>query len=62
MHVLQAASAGGHETVVRLLLKRGVDADAKLGHYGSALQATSTGGHQDVIRLLTDKSELFSSI
>jgi hypothetical protein len=54
-NALQAASAGGHETVVRLLLKKGADANAQGGYYGNALQAASAGGHETVVRLLLEK-------
>ena len=49
---LQAASARGHEAVVRLLLEKDVDVNAEGGYYGTALQAASAGGHEAVVRLL----------
>ncbi|OAL01666.1 hypothetical protein IQ06DRAFT_246464, partial [Phaeosphaeriaceae sp. SRC1lsM3a] len=45
-NALQAASSGGHEAVVRLLLDAGADVNAQGGHYGNALQAASSGGHE----------------
>ena len=38
---LQAASAEGHETVVKLLMENKADVNAQGGQYGSALQAAS---------------------
>jgi Ankyrin repeat len=36
-NALQAASAGGYEQVVKLLLKNGADVNAYSGEYGNAL-------------------------
>jgi hypothetical protein len=36
-HVFQAASAAGHDTVVRLLLEKGADITAQFGYYGNGL-------------------------
>jgi ankyrin repeat protein len=41
-NTLQAASFGGYESVVRLLLDWGMDVNAQCGHYGSALHAASS--------------------
>ncbi|KAH0556063.1 hypothetical protein GP486_005995, partial [Trichoglossum hirsutum] len=51
---LQAASASGYNAIVRLLLERGADTDAKGGQYGSALQAASAGGYDATVRLLME--------
>ncbi|KAI1583619.1 ankyrin repeat and SAM domain containing protein 6, partial [Pyrenophora tritici-repentis] len=52
---IQAASAAGHEAVVKLLLDKGA-ANAQGGYYyGSALQAASARGHEAVAKLLLDK-------
>jgi hypothetical protein len=40
-NALQAASFGGHEKVVALLLEKSAAVDAQGGHYGKALQAAS---------------------
>jgi hypothetical protein len=54
-NALQAASIGGHEAVVRLLLDKGADVNAQGGEYGNALQAASVEGREVVVRLLLDK-------
>jgi ankyrin repeat protein len=41
----EAASAGGEQEVVQLLLDHGTDVNAQGSHYGTALQAASTQGH-----------------
>ncbi|SLM39321.1 P-loop containing nucleoside triphosphate hydrolase [Lasallia pustulata] len=51
-NALQAASHGGHESVVQLLLKNEADVNAQGGKYGSALQAASFDGHESVVQLL----------
>lgn len=52
---LVAASLGGHDKVVQLLLDKGAEVNAQGGSYGNALQAASEGGHDKVVRLLLDK-------
>jgi ankyrin repeat protein len=52
---LQVASYCGHEAVVRLLLEKGAEVNAKGGPYGTALQAASYSGHEAVVRLLLEK-------
>lgn len=49
---LQAASRGGHEKVVQLLLNPGADVNAQGGTYGSALQAASSKGYEKVVQIL----------
>jgi ankyrin repeat protein len=51
-NALQAASDGGHDTSIRLLLEAGADVNAQGGFYSNALQAASVGGHDTSIRLL----------
>jgi ankyrin repeat domain-containing protein 50 len=51
-NVLQAASWGGHEKVVQILMNAGADVHAQGGYYGNALQAASRGGHEKVIQIL----------
>ena len=52
---LHAASLGGHETIVTMLLEKGADVNAQGGFYGNALQAASSGGHDQVVQMLLDK-------
>ncbi|KAJ7897905.1 ectomycorrhiza-induced ankyrin-domain/NACHT-domain-containing protein [Mycena olivaceomarginata] len=54
-NALQAASAGGHDAVVRELLAKGADVIAQGGEYGNALQAASARGHDAVVRELLAK-------
>lgn len=49
---LQAASAAGHQQVVKLLLQAGADVNMQGGVYGNALRAASLQGHEHVVRLL----------
>jgi hypothetical protein len=48
---LQAASRGGHEKVVQVLLDHGVDANIQGGFHGTALQAASIGGYEKVVQV-----------
>ena len=52
---LHAASLGGHEKIVTMLLNKGADVNAQGGLYGSALQAASVEGHDQVVSMLLDK-------
>jgi hypothetical protein len=54
-NALQAASVGGDELVVKLLLDKGANANAQGGDYGNALQAASLRGHEAIVRMLFDK-------
>ena len=54
-NALQAASSGGHEAIVKLLLEKGADVNAQGGEYGNALQAASSGGHEATVKLLVDR-------
>jgi ankyrin repeat protein len=54
-NALQAASSGGHEVIVKLLLEKGADVNAQGGEYGNALQAASSGGHEVIVKLLLEK-------
>ncbi|KAL8875972.1 MAG: hypothetical protein Q9198_005748, partial [Flavoplaca austrocitrina] len=53
--ILHAASLGGHEFIVQILLKKGADVNAQGGRYGNALQAASRGGHDRVVQILLEK-------
>jgi ankyrin repeat protein len=57
-NALQAASSGGHEAIVKLLLEKGADVNAQGGDYGNALQAASSEGHEAIVKLLLEKSKL----
>ncbi|KAK4119594.1 hypothetical protein N657DRAFT_537577, partial [Parathielavia appendiculata] len=54
-NALQAASARGHQEIVKLLLDKGAEVNKQGGYYGNALQAASARGHQDIVKLLLDK-------
>ena len=54
-NALQAASFGGHEKVVQMLLDQGADVNAQGGEYGNALQAASVKGHEKVVQMLLDQ-------
>ena len=54
-NALQAASYGGHEEVVKLLVEKGADFNAQGGYYGNALHAASFGGHEKVVKLLVEE-------
>ena len=45
-NALEAASAGGHQEVVRTLLAKGADLNARGGYHGTALHAAVTGGNE----------------
>ncbi|KAF8160167.1 ankyrin repeat-containing domain protein [Pholiota molesta] len=52
---LQAASHGGHEAVVKLLVEQGADVNAQGGYYSNALQAASaswTHSDKEIVKLL----------
>jgi len=46
------ASAGGHDTVVQILLDKGADINAEGGYYGNALRAASARGYDKVVQML----------
>ncbi|KAI0454305.1 hypothetical protein F5B21DRAFT_504410 [Xylaria acuta] len=54
-YALQAASLGGHEKIVQLLLEKGAEVNAQGGCYDSALQAASLGGHEKTVQLLLEE-------
>lgn len=54
-NALQAASYGGHQEIVKLLLDHGADVNAQGGYYGNALHAASLRGHQGIVKLLLDQ-------
>jgi ankyrin repeat protein len=54
-NALQAASVGGHNWIVELLLGKGADINAQAEKYGSALQAASAEGNDRIVELLLGK-------
>jgi len=53
--ILHAASAGGHEKIVQILLNKKADVNAQGGAYGTALTAASAGGHEKIVQILLNK-------
>ena len=53
--ILNAASAGGHDKVVQMLLEKGAEVNAQGGAYGNALQAASIRGYKNVVQILLEK-------
>ncbi|KZP27087.1 ankyrin, partial [Athelia psychrophila] len=53
-NALQAASEGGRDAIVRLLLDKGADVNAQGSFYGNALQAASYEGHDEIVRSLLE--------
>ena len=51
---LQAASLGGHEKIVQMLLNKRADVNAQGGEHGNALQAASSRGYQKVVTMLLE--------
>ncbi|KAA8913655.1 ankyrin repeat-containing domain protein, partial [Sphaerosporella brunnea] len=51
---LQAASFGGHEAVVRLLLDNKANANSQGGRYQNALMAAATRKHHKIVKMLLD--------
>jgi ankyrin repeat protein len=51
---LLEASLIGHEEIVKILIQRGADVNAKGGVYDTALQAAASSGHGGIVRLLLD--------
>ncbi|KAJ5263817.1 hypothetical protein N7478_011422 [Penicillium angulare] len=49
---LQAASFGGHESVVHILLGAGANVNAQGGEYGNALQAAVCGERPEIVQIL----------
>ena len=53
-NALYAASARGHEQVVKTLLNAGAEVNAQGRYYGNALQAASARGHEQIVKMLLD--------
>jgi ankyrin repeat protein len=53
-NALQAASAGGYEKIVQILLDAGAEINTQCGRYGNALQAASHRGHEKILQMLLD--------
>jgi ankyrin repeat protein len=56
-NALRAASIGGHESVVRLLLDKGADIKAQTELCGDDLHAAILEGHEAVVELLLEKGD-----
>lgn len=56
-NALQAASQGGHEKIVQMLLEKGANVNAPGGQcgIGTALQAASQEGHEKIIQILLER-------
>ncbi|KAI9769489.1 MAG: hypothetical protein M1840_003966 [Geoglossum simile] len=52
---LHLAAYGGHEAIVRLLLKSGADANAKGGSSSTALHGAVRNKHEGIVQLLLEK-------
>ncbi|KAF7985911.1 hypothetical protein HWV62_43816 [Athelia sp. TMB] len=55
VHIVQAQSQGGEDTIVRILLEHGADPNATGGKYNNALQAASYHGRSIIVGLLLEK-------
>ncbi|KAF8156309.1 hypothetical protein K438DRAFT_1621655, partial [Mycena galopus ATCC 62051] len=51
---LQAAAAGGHTEIIRIVLETGADVNAVGGEYGSSLQAAAANGHIEIVHILLE--------
>ncbi|KAI2741901.1 hypothetical protein DTO012A1_4463 [Penicillium roqueforti] len=49
---LQAASLGGYESLVEILLQAGAEVNAQCGEYGNALQAAAYNGSTETVQIL----------
>jgi ankyrin repeat protein len=54
-NALHAASAEGHQQIVKLLLDQGAEVNAQGGLYGNALQAALVRGNRQIVKLLLDQ-------
>lgn len=52
---LMAATFGGHERVVQILLAAGADVNQEGGYYGNALQVAAFVGSENIVRFLLEK-------
>ena len=52
---LQAASFGGEDRIVRMLLDHGANVNADAGEFGTAFVAASSMGHRKIVEILLDR-------
>ncbi|KAI5847028.1 hypothetical protein DFP73DRAFT_592874 [Morchella snyderi] len=52
IQLLELASSGGHQELVKLIFNLGVDINIPVGDFGSALHAAAFGDHLEIVRWL----------
>ena len=57
-NILHAASCGGHNFIVQMLLEKGAEVNAQGGEYDNALQAASSRSYKKVVQMLLEKGAI----